>query len=86
MNTLVEGIVTIAVAIVGVAILSVLVSQKSQTPQVLGAAGSAFANALSAATGPTTGATASPSVSSGSSFRLGGMYGSLSFPMQTNTQ
>lgn len=82
MNTLVEGMVTIAVAIVGVAILSVLVSQKSQTPQVLGAAGSAFANALSAATGPTTGAVASPSVGSG----MGGLFniGNLNMPMQSN--
>lgn len=55
-----EPIVTIAVAIVGVAILAVLVSQKSNTAGVLAAAGSAFANSLSAATGPVTGAVAAP--------------------------
>lgn len=55
-----EPIVTIAVAIVGVAILAVLVSQKSNTAGVLAAAGSAFSNSLSAATGPVTGATAAP--------------------------
>ncbi|MEB2538393.1 MULTISPECIES: hypothetical protein [Bacillati] len=55
-----EPIVTIAVAIVGVAILAVLVSQKSNTAGVLAAAGSAFANSLSAATGPVTGAVSAP--------------------------
>lgn len=55
-----EPIVTIAVAIVGVAILAVLVSQKSNTAGVLAAAGSAFSNSLSAATGPVTGSTAAP--------------------------
>ena len=39
-----EPIVTIAVAVVGVAILSVLVSQKSNTAGVLGAFGQMFAN------------------------------------------
>lgn len=53
-----EPIVTIATAIVGVAILAVLVSQKSNTAGVLAAAGSAFSNSLSAATGPVTGSTA----------------------------
>lgn len=70
-----EPIVTIAVAIVGVAILAVLVSQKSNTAGVLAAAGSAFANSLSAATAPVTGAS-SPSVNNiggGSSFGLGSL-------------
>lgn len=55
-----EPVVTILVAIVGVAILAVLVSQKSNTAGVLAAAGSAFANSLSAATGPVTGAVSAP--------------------------
>lgn len=67
MNSGVEAIVTIATGIIGLAIVAVLVSNKAQTGSVLGAAGSAFANAISAATGPVTGATAAPvnSVSSG---------------------
>lgn len=60
MKDALEPLVTIAVAIVGVAILAVLVSQKSNTAGVLAAAGSAFSNSLSAATGPVTGATAAP--------------------------
>jgi hypothetical protein len=73
-----EPIVTIAVAIVGVAILAVLVSQKSNTAGVLAAAGSAFANSLSAATGPVTGATSAPVNNIGGS-GFGGL-GSLSLP------
>jgi hypothetical protein len=57
MNPLVESIVTIATAIVGLAIVAVLVSKKSQTPAVIQAAGSAFGNSLGVAESPVTGAT-----------------------------
>jgi hypothetical protein len=50
-----ERIVTIAVAIVGVATLAVLVSRNANTAGVIRAGGSAFAEALRAATGPVTG-------------------------------
>ncbi len=75
----IEPVVTIAVAIVGVAILAVLVSQKSNTAGVLAAAGSAFSNSLSAATGPVTGAVTAPNNSIGAS---GGGFSlpSLSIP------
>lgn len=55
MNNISETLVTVAVAIVGVAILAVLVSRKSQTAAVIQAAGSAFSNALSTAVSPVTG-------------------------------
>lgn len=55
MDQIWQGVVTIAVAIIGVAILAVLVSPKAQTSTVLNAAGSSFATALSAATAPVTG-------------------------------
>lgn len=55
MNTLTEALVTIAVAIVGLGIVSVLVSKKSQTPAVIQASGSAFGNALGVAESPVTG-------------------------------
>jgi PRD1 phage membrane DNA delivery len=51
-----EAVVTIATAIVGVAILAVLVSQKSNTTGVIQAFGSAFTNALGIAEAPVTGA------------------------------
>lgn len=55
MNRLVDGAVSIAIAIVGVALLAVLVSKRAQTPAVFTSAGNAFANSLRAATGPVTG-------------------------------
>jgi hypothetical protein len=49
-------IVTIATAIVGLAIIAVLVSKKSNTAGVIQAGGSAFGNALGVAEAPVTGA------------------------------
>jgi hypothetical protein len=62
-----EPVVTIAAAIVGLAILAVLVSQRSNTAGVFAAAGGAFSNAVSAAVSPVTGAAAAPNVNAGSS-------------------
>jgi hypothetical protein len=56
-NTITEALVTIATAIVGLAIVAVLVSKKAQTPAVIQASGSAFSNALGVAESPVTGAT-----------------------------
>ena len=52
-----EQIVTIATAIVGVAIIAVLVSRNANTAGVIGAAGSAFSQALGVAVSPVTGFT-----------------------------
>jgi hypothetical protein len=65
-----EAVVTIATAIIGVAILAVLVSQKSNTTGVIQAFGSAFSNALGVAESPVTGSqvninTSYPSSTSG---------------------
>lgn len=57
MSTFTEMLTTIAGLIVAVAIVSVLVSKKSQTPAVIQASGSAFSNALGVAESPVTGAT-----------------------------
>lgn len=56
MNALTEAAVSIALAIVGVAILAVLVSNKANTVGVIQAFSSAFGNALGVATAPVTGA------------------------------
>jgi hypothetical protein len=66
-----EPIVTIAVAIVGVAILAVLFSKKANTAGVIQAAGTAFSGALNAATSPITGST------SGSQFQMPMIGGNL---------
>lgn len=50
-----EQVVTVAVAIVGVAILAVLVSKQSNTSGVISAAGNAFSSALGVAVSPITG-------------------------------
>ena len=57
MNTITEMLTTIATAIVGLAMVAILVSKKAQTPQVIQASGSAFSNALAVAESPVTGAT-----------------------------
>ena len=54
-ESLITSMVTVLTAIVGVAVIAVLVSRNAQTPQVISAGGSAFSQALSAATGPVTG-------------------------------
>lgn len=58
MNEVWGGVVTIAMAIVGVAILAVLVGGNSQTVGVINAAGRAFGNALNAAEAPVLGGSA----------------------------
>jgi hypothetical protein len=56
LHTFTEMLTTIALAIVGVAIVALIVSRRSQTPAVIQAAGSAFGNALGVAESPVTGA------------------------------
>lgn len=53
-DQLITSIVTVLTAIVGVAILAVLVSKNSQTGAVIGAGGNAFAQDLSTALSPIT--------------------------------
>ena len=52
---LISSVVTVLTAIVGVAIIAVIVGQKSQTSNVIKAAGGAFAQDLSVAVSPVTG-------------------------------
>lgn len=73
---LIASVVTVLTAIVGVAIIAVLVSQKAQTSSVISSAGNAFANDLTAAVAPVTGASAS--VNTGSSGGFTGLGAPLS--------
>jgi hypothetical protein len=66
------SVVTVATAIIGLAIIAVLVSGRAQTASVIGAASAGFANDISAAIAPVTGATAS--INTGSSL-FGGFPG-----------
>lgn len=58
----IEGIITVATAIVGVAIIATLVSKNAQTANVLGAGGKALATSIQAATGPVTGSSGIASI------------------------
>lgn len=51
----VTGVVAILTAIIGVAIVAVLVSKQSNTASVIGAGGSAFSNILKTAVSPISG-------------------------------
>lgn len=52
---LVASVVTVLTAIVGLAIIAVLVSNRASTADVIDAGGSAFARAIQAATNPFSG-------------------------------
>lgn len=54
-ENLISGVVTVVLAIIGVAIIAVLVSQRAQTPQVLSAAGGFVSSTLGSALSPVTG-------------------------------
>lgn len=54
-SKLIDGIISIAVAVIGIAIVAVLVAQKANTAGVLSSAGTAFEGILNAATKPVTG-------------------------------
>lgn len=51
MNDIMKDISGIALALIGLATLAVLVSQRNQTANVIGAAGNAFTRSLSTAMG-----------------------------------
>jgi PRD1 phage membrane DNA delivery len=54
-DQLIGGVVTVATAIIGVAIIAVLVGSNAQTSRVIASAGSAFSGALQAAEAPVLG-------------------------------
>lgn len=54
-SQLVNGVITVAVAIIGVAIVAVLVSKNAQTGSVIQAASQGFSGALGTAISPITG-------------------------------
>jgi hypothetical protein len=56
MNEITVAMGSIAAALIGLAIVAVLVSKQAQTPQVLQSAGTAFSAVIAAAVAPVTGA------------------------------
>jgi hypothetical protein len=68
MNQITGSVVTILLAIVGVAILAVLVSKQSNTASVIQAGASGFSNSLATAISPISGSSLSPVLSYPNSF------------------
>lgn len=54
-DSLITSVTTVALAIVGVAIIAVLVSKNAATPQVIQSSGQAFSQSLGTALSPVTG-------------------------------
>lgn len=54
-DNIIAAVVTILTAIVGIAVLAVLVSGKAKTSDVINAAGGAFSQSIGAAVSPVTG-------------------------------
>lgn len=76
---LISGVITVLSAIVGIAIIAVLVSQKAQTGNVITSAGQAFANDISAAVAPVTGAQATINTGGGGFSGLGSPIPQINF-------
>jgi hypothetical protein len=55
MHPIIESITTILIAIVGVAIIALIISPKAKTSQVIQAGASGFSNSLATAMTPVTG-------------------------------
>lgn len=79
MSQLTEAVVTILTAIVGVAILALLVSKNSNTAAVIQAGASGFGNSLAVAIAPVTGDNATPNLSYPSSGGIGSLTGLTGF-------
>jgi hypothetical protein len=72
MNEILRDITTVALAIVGVAVLAVLVSRNANTSGVINASSSAYNSALATAEGPVTGYSPGPPI-----YASNGLFGGL---------
>lgn len=68
MNSFMESVATIALAVIGLAIVAVVVSRNSNAAGIIRAGASGLANNIGVAISPVTGASYSPDLSYGSSF------------------
>lgn len=75
MNHFTEAAVTIGLAIIGLAMVSVLVSRNANTAGVAQAVSSGFGNTLATAISPVTGADATPNLSYPGGGSFGGHFG-----------
>jgi hypothetical protein len=78
MSTFMEAIVTILLAVVGLAIVATVVSRNANTPAVLQAGASGFGNLLAVAQSPVSGAHLAPVLAYPGSDLTGGFgFGTL---------
>lgn len=76
MNNAVSAVLAIIGGAISLAIISVLVSQRSQTPAVFSSAGGAIANVIGAAVSPVTGSTIGTGAATGGQpSGVGGLFG-----------
>lgn len=75
MNQIGEMLLTIAMGVIGVALLSVIVSKNSNTAGVIQAAASGFGNSLDVAISPVTGKAVAPNLAYPTSGFAGGSGG-----------
>lgn len=67
-DSLITSVTTIALAIVGLAVIATIVSKNANTSAVIGAGGNAFTQSIASATAPVTG---------GGGFSLNGLSANL---------
>lgn len=79
MNALTEAAVTIALAVIGLAMVSAIVSNKANTSGVVQALSSGLGNNIAAATAPVTGANVTANLSYPGSGGYGSSFGSSSW-------
>lgn len=65
-----NGVISVAIAIVGLAMIAVILSKQANTANVIGAAGEAFSNSIGAAVAPITGGGLGGSSFNSSQFHL----------------
>ncbi len=79
MNALTEAALTIALAVIGLATLSALISRNANTSGVVQAISSGLGNNIAVATAPVTGSGVSPNLSYPGSGGFGSSFGSPSW-------
>jgi len=78
MGQITEMLLTIAMGVIGVAILAILISKNSNTAGVIQASASGFGNVLDVAISPVTGATTPPNLAYPGSSGIGSISGGFS--------
>lgn len=79
MNPILEALTTVLIAIVGVAVIALIISPKAKTSQVIQATASGFSNSLATAMTPVTGENVDIDTSYPASSAFGNLADNYSF-------